>query len=103
MTPSERKSKIKEYREALNKLVRECPHEVLSQEKDKYGEYGGASCAGCGKDFGWYCPDSPDRTCHYYDYEGKVHLINGETVPTPEECFNCVDMCIFCGDPEERK
>lgn len=44
--------------------------------------YGGAYCAVCGADGGWWCPDSKDHLCHY---------------------TKSYDSCDFCGASEERK
>ena len=41
-----------------------------------------AYCAVCGKDFGWWCPKSPDHLCHY-----EVGIYG----------------CKYCGMLEERK
>ena len=53
------------------------------EEKLKINEFAstGAYCIVCGKDFGWWCPKSPDNHCHYYDG----------------------DECNYCGMPLERK
>jgi len=42
-----------------------------------------AVCAICFRDFGWWCPDSPDHLCKYD--------------------WDVGEGCLFCGDPEERK
>lgn len=63
-----------------------CNHIVKEKEKDKWGSYGSAYCAGCGLHLGWYCPESKDRYCHYNEDEDPIH-----------------DHCLCCGDPEERK
>ena len=42
---------------------------------------GAAVCGKCGKDLGWYCPESEGNVCEYSD----------------DEC------CIHCGEPEERQ
>lgn len=51
-------------------------------KKDKWASTG-AYCKACGKDFGWWCPESPDHICHYD---------KGDS-----------DQCDFCGMPSERK
>jgi len=73
----------------------------------------GAECKDCGKSFGWFCPESPDKECHYYtdsyDEGLGVMLRNGEIIlakdlpSTWEENHESDDWCIFCGLPEERK
>lgn len=42
----------------------------------------GARCKICGRDLGWYCPNSEDHVCHYT----KIYWI-----------------CDNCGMPDERK
>lgn len=74
-----------------------------------------AYCQICGKDFGWRCKESPDFVCHYesdeMDTDGDgnsvygVELITGEYVDIPKEHnpdHETSDLCIFCGNPEER-
>ena len=53
-----------------------CQHGKIVRQHDS------AVCAKCGKDFGWWCPKSPDHCCHY---------------------SKSYDSCDFCGEPEERK
>jgi hypothetical protein len=91
LSPSERKERIRVMKSAqenlslaLMVLSQDCPHIILEKQPEDFGgwpDYGAAECDICGQSFGWYCPDSPDRYCHY-----KV----GEN-------------CIYCGDPDERK
>ena len=47
----------------------------------RYDDSESGACWICGKDFGWYCPDSPNHACEYSQEEG----------------------CIYCNQPEERK
>ncbi len=107
MTHEERKKKLKELREEVSRLKKECPHEVAAIKKpNKFGCYGAAICMGCGEDFGWYCPDSPDHVCHYYSRKGMVDLLDNSQVHVPESHdskYETDDSCIFCGHPEERK
>jgi hypothetical protein len=56
---------------------------ILGNIEAKY-DYESGACWICGKEFGWYCPDSPNHICEYsqeYYQEG----------------------CIYCDQPEERK
>lgn len=110
MTPEERLKKIEELRRQLHKLQLGCPHSVKPQQPDEYFGYGYAKCEGCSEDFGWYCPASPDHTCHYSSYllEGRrvVILIDGSKHPVPQghdPQDETDDGCIFCGQPEERQ
>lgn len=41
-----------------------------------------ASCEICGVEFGWYCPVNPKRYCEYGEDD---------------------EICIHCGEPDERK
>lgn len=72
-------------------------------------EYEGAHCAVCGTDYGWFCPDSPDNTCHYFtdNSDGQsVTLINGDVYKLTKRSdprYESDDFCLFCGGPEERK
>ncbi len=110
MTPAERKARINDLnRQAIAlqqesyRLQEECPHKVGPLDK----RHASAVCEGCNKDFGWYCPDSPDHACHYEAYEGKVELIDGTVVDPPADHENkglaSYDACIYCGHPDERK
>jgi hypothetical protein len=68
-----------------------CPHSVAEIPGDYYAEdkwrSDGASCEGCGRDMGWYCPKSPDHFCHYDGTDGE---------PGSE-------YCDYCRMPDERK
>ena len=94
-------------------LLGKCYHEIA-----KRGVYGGAVCVKCdnlvGLDmaisFGWYCPESPDHTCHYFSKFDKagnkyVNSINGEKIILKGRnvVYETRDSCLFCGDPDERK
>lgn len=98
----EAKKKLTKASQAYTLLIRTCKHETIIKE----GSYEGAVCDTCGSGFGWYCPESPDHTCHYNSVNGLVTLIDGRTVPIPEEHdpdYESDDSCIFCGEPDERK
>lgn len=83
-----------------------CTHENVIKDSES------GKCADCGIDTGWYCPKSPDHTCHYYSEKkpdgyyvrlitGKAHKIvkySKDKHENEEE-----DWCIFCGQPDERK
>lgn len=120
MTSVERKRLLDEHQaaidsfvtphlDAIKKLKAECPHhfELLTAEQlaDKWMSVG-ARCTVCKKHLGWRCKVSPDSTCHYYTYDGKVTLIDGREVDPPADHdahYETEDSCIFCGFPEERK
>lgn len=77
----------------------------------------GAYCVVCGKEFGWWCPKSPD---YYCQYTGQKCDVCGEVIGEGSEqrmkhvrekkhdasfaalSYN-TDRCVFCGMPEERK
>lgn len=69
------KAEVKLANERLRKLLNSCPHEDISRDGES------AICAVCNKDFGWWCPDSPNNTCSY---------------------TKDLDQCDFCGNPEGR-
>jgi len=100
-------------------MERLCPHLIIAT-----GTGQGARCEICGKHFGWLCPESPDRVCHYdawrsIDDDGPWWVwrdIHEHKHPVPEEkvkkyirpnedmpYYSDEDCCIFCGHPEERK
>lgn len=68
---------------------RECGHVIIPRnpnieeelKTDKWASTG-AICLVCGKNFGWWCPKSPDHVCHYSETE---------------------DHCDYCGMSDERK
>ena len=69
----EQRRAVSAANEKLNKLIDNCSHVLV-----KHGE--SAVCWVCGKDFGWWCPKSPDHKCRYEENE----------------------WCDFCGEPSER-
>lgn len=107
MTHAERHARLTELHAEIRKLTFECVHFIPEKEASPTtGWYGGAICAGCGGDFGWYCPKSSDRMCHYHSHNGFiVDVQNNVAMPVPEGHTEDpgYDICIFCGDPEERK
>lgn len=113
MTPEQRKSRLRDFKDQIIKLRQEaakleleCPHQIEPQEPDEEHGCGYAVCAGCFKDFGWYCPTSPDHVCHYHSENGMVEQIAGPDVPIPaahNPQYETSDQCIFCGHPDERK
>ena len=96
----------KEEAEVYEKQL-QCPHKNIV--KDDFHD--GPRCSDCGKRFdGWFCPDSPDHSCHYFTEEDckSVKLITGEMVLVPDHEnhafeYETEDECLFCGQPEERK
>ena len=86
MTPQQKKQK-KRIDNALKELQQAyAAHEcfIPFQKPDERGWYGLAVCSICRKNFGWYCPKSPDKLCDY-DPPGNP------------------DNCNFCHEPDERK
>lgn len=104
LTPDQEEYKwqIAEAKSRHETLICDCCHFVeLRTEPYRF-----AYCAICGNCFRWYCPDSPDHTCHYKSHGGRVVRIDGivETVPVGHDATNeCGEWCIFCGEPYERK
>jgi hypothetical protein len=94
----------------LSDARKRCPHVVSrdgTQDYDPEDDGGVATCAICGREFGWWCPDSPDNVCHYFTVgtQGKVKLLAGEFVTSPEHDpeYETDDRCLWCGQPNERK
>ena len=88
MSNEERKWRIATLRESIATLNRQlwdlkkgCDHSQVIQ----VGE--GVDCATCGKDLGWWCPESPNHQCDYHQDDGSYDW----------------DCCRHCGQPEERK
>jgi hypothetical protein len=101
------------YNEVVDSLTDElfpisghvCKHEKLhGLAEDKF-----VSCQTCSENFGWYCPKSPDKQCHYYTFEfpeGRgILLLNGEIMlrPDADQTMESSDGCMFCHQPQERK
>jgi len=65
------------------------------------------SCSICKKNFGWSCPKSPDKVCHYACEieDGELALIDGTFTPPPTgvDADEFSEYCIYCGQPDERK
>ena len=111
MDGTQRKHLLVQTGQLLALLEGGCPHCMNTPTADLELVSCGAWCTICGKNFGWYCPDSPDHTC-YYDIIVKdsvrgIELINGEFHPASEYGLGDEDggeeWCIFCGHPDERK
>ena len=94
------KAEAAEADSRLAKISRSCKHKI-------YDDDGFAVCALCERDWGWYCPESPDHLCHYFAPNGKVVLANGEVEEVPvgkeDPKYWSYDYCLYCGQPEERK
>jgi len=104
----ERKDLITVLRKGLDYLYQTCPHNIDYTDKEDRG----ATCSICGIGFGWYCPESPDKRCHYdfrtQDGVTGIRLITREILPISEfsinsDVYNDGETCLFCGNPEERK
>lgn len=69
----------------LDKLQSACGHPNLKVSDSGWF----ARCLDCGLESqGWYCPTSPNLECEYTD---------------PETGWTDFDVCIHCGQPDERK
>lgn len=87
---------IKKAIELGKQLEKECKHEYVIETG-----YESAVCEICGKDLGWWCPESPNHVCEYYGvHRGWYHT--NHTGIRPPEWYN-EDDCIYCHQPEERK
>jgi hypothetical protein len=110
---------LEDTREQLKKMEATCPHVIIAT-----GTGQGAMCEICGKRFGWRCPESPDRVCHYnawrsidengswwvwrdiFEHKHKVPREKIKRYIRPNEdmpYYFDEDCCIFCGHPSERK
>lgn len=94
---------IKKHQNELWDLEKECTHEFTFRKVDSL------FCDTCGKNIGWYCEHSPDKTCHYEceifteNKKKYIELINRQQfriVPLPHHYH---EDCIFCCNPNERK
>ena len=100
---------VREAHALLSELINECECEFKPlTEKQRQNEWLSecATCRICGKYHGWRCLKSPDEVCHYFTTQGKVKLINKQTVNVPEghdSEYESYDWCVFCGNPQERK
>jgi hypothetical protein len=101
------KRRIVKAREELKDALAAHTHILIKKGSE---DYAGADCVICEKDFGWWCPESPDHACHYYSITTAdgftVTMINGEEYLLPKDhvdTYETEDQCIFCGQPEERK
>lgn len=71
--------------ERLEQLQTACGHPNLEVSESGWS----ARCPDCGlASQGWYCPASPNLECEYTD---------------PETGWTDYDVCIYCGQPDERK
>lgn len=92
VTQAERKERISQLRleygkldAEMKKLKADC--DCMSSIKKVHDS---AKCDVCGKDYGWWCPDSPNHVC---DYEHK----------DKHGTYDDEDDCKYCHSPEERK
>jgi len=72
---------IEEVKVNLEVLCEKQGHDIYETD------WGAAVCKKCNKHFGWWCPDRPDKSKPWCEYNWETH---GED-------------CIYCGQPEERK
>ncbi len=91
---------IQRLKKIKSKLIDNCNHNIIEAG-------GGAICSICTTDFGWYCEESPDNTCHYstssLDSTIGIQLVTGGFHEMDESYDYDPDRCIFCGEPKERK
>lgn len=67
-------------RERIATIKSKCTHDIIQKGQSAY-------CDVCGDYLGWYCDESPTKTCDYEQEDGEYDE----------------DNCIYCGMPEERK
>ena len=61
------KKKLDGFRKTIDE-TQEAYAQALEGHKcvaKKVGSWGGAECAICGEDLGWWCPKSKDHRCRY--------------------------------------
>ena len=110
------RKQLAEIQKQIREIERNCKHVIVQVgAAPKYNDEGSAVCEDCGTWFGWWCPDSPDHTCHYHSYEIEAYLLTAravELIDGDEHIFydykgdpqyETDDECLFCGDPDERK
>lgn len=114
-TRLERMQKLNEFvKYQIKEIKKHCPHQLTEFKLTNDSSI--AKCEQCDSELGWWCPDSPDRICHYYtemgkdDFEGRrvVELYNktqvqyahkpGQSIDSESE-----DACLYCGKPTKRK
>lgn len=100
LTPNQ----IRAIIELANQLKSECKHEIVTQYGNDpiYNDMGSVKCTICGKDLGWWCPDSPNHQCEYYGNHRGGRMINGNQWEFNGK-WTDEDDCIYCHQPEERK
>ena len=105
----ENEALLRDAESILRSTKKKCTHYLPpltdKQLKDKWMS-AGAVCEICSKCWSWRCKESPDSVCHYYTEDGKIPLINGDSVdpePDHDPQYETDDYCLFCGNPEERK
>jgi hypothetical protein len=95
------KEDVQRAQRRLADLKSRCRHGVVKRtEADE------AACVICGDTFGWFCPESPDRACHYFTHgNGRtVDLITRDEADLGKRVRDqSEDSCLYCGDPMERK
>lgn len=87
---------IKKAIELGKQLEKECKHEYVIET-----DYESAVCEICGKDLGWWCPESPNHVCEYYGNHRGGRLENNYW--NFEGKWYDEDDCIYCHQPYERK
>ena len=74
------------YSRRESKIVQTYETRQKGEKKlDPNDEDVGVSCQDCGYDFGWYCSKNPNNI--YCEYTDKYNT----------------DICVHCGQPDERK
>jgi len=90
----------------IDQIIKKCVHKIM---KPKHSFDNMAICSECDKEFGFYCPDSPDHICHYYhtrdngiDYicilSGERYVLSSDHTPMAKD----YDVCMFCHLPKSR-
>lgn len=100
----------------IGKIESNCKHKLIQfGATPKFKHEGSAKCEDCDRFFGWWCPNSPDKMCHYQTYEIQGFLLNARAVELVDGTEHIIynydvnpeyendDDCLFCHEPDERK
>ena len=110
------RDELMKIQQKIGHIESNCKHKLVQTHANpKYNDEGSARCEDCDRDFGWWCPKSPDNSCHYQTYEIEGFLLTGRAVELIDGTEHIIynydldpeyendDDCLFCHDPDERK
>lgn len=110
------RKQLVEIQQKIGGIENNCQHVVVHvHAKSEYGWNGSARCENCDRYLSWWCPDSPDHTCHYHTHEVEAFLLKARAVELIDGTEYIIhdyegdpkyendDDCVFCHEPDERK